>query len=208
MSLIRKFALLLVVATAALSAWAASAPATICVEIIGCPITGKVEMNSVTPTYPVLWHYTATKGTRTFTFRCVDGVGTEFVVINSSPSATEINDQNSTVSALPPNPAFFPSSSTGSVCTRNFYLVLHSACPCPMTPSITSQTNVSCNGLSNGSVSISPGGGSSPYTYSWGGSSSVTSNTTGTFENLEAGTFAVFVRRPAEKKASQFESLN
>jgi len=39
--------------------------------------------------------------------------------------------------------------------------------PTVLTSSISSSTNVSCNGGANGSATVSPSGGTSPYTYSW-----------------------------------------
>ena len=154
-------------------------------------------MTSVTPSYPVLWHYTATIGTRTYTFRSIDRLYTEFSVYNSSSSTTEILDRNTSVIPLPPSPSWTPTTRSGSVCSVNtFYLMTWNSCPCPITPTISSQTNVSCNGLSNGSVSISPNGGSSPYTYSWGGSNSVTAASTGTITGLAAGSYVVTVSDP------------
>ncbi|WP_174514441.1 SprB repeat-containing protein, partial [Chryseobacterium aquaticum] len=52
-----------------------------------------------------------------------------------------------------------------------------------------SQTNVSCNGGSNGSASITVSGGTAPYTYSW----SPTGGTGATATGLSAGTYTVTV---------------
>lgn len=63
-----------------------------------------------------------------------------------------------------------------------------SAVPCTMTASITSQTNVNCNGDATGSLTVSPASGASPYTYSWNnGASSATAN------SLVAGTYTVTI---------------
>ncbi|MBK8845750.1 MAG: SprB repeat-containing protein [Bacteroidetes bacterium] len=51
-----------------------------------------------------------------------------------------------------------------------------------------SGTNVSCNGGSNGSASVTAGGGTSPYSYLW-----TNSATTATAMNLSAGTYTVTV---------------
>ncbi|OFX41966.1 MAG: hypothetical protein A2X08_12575, partial [Bacteroidetes bacterium GWA2_32_17] len=39
--------------------------------------------------------------------------------------------------------------------------------PAILTATITSQTNVTCNGLCNGSATVTPGGGTLPYSYLW-----------------------------------------
>ncbi|WP_374440384.1 SprB repeat-containing protein, partial [Epilithonimonas sp.] len=52
-----------------------------------------------------------------------------------------------------------------------------------------SQTNVSCNGGSNGTATVSASGGTAPYTYSW----SPTGGTAATATGLAAGTYTVTV---------------
>lgn len=49
-------------------------------------------------------------------------------------------------------------------------------------------TNVSCSGGSNGAITITPAGGTSPYTYNWGGGV-----TTQNITNIAAGTYTVTV---------------
>ena len=46
-------------------------------------------------------------------------------------------------------------------------VIVSVAQPAAVTPSISAQSNVSCNGGSNGTATVSPVGGTSPYTYSW-----------------------------------------
>jgi len=58
-----------------------------------------------------------------------------------------------------------------------------------VTVGVTSQTNVSCNGGTNGAATVSASGGSGSYTYSWAPSGG--SGTTAT--NLAAGTYTVTV---------------
>jgi gliding motility-associated-like protein len=53
----------------------------------------------------------------------------------------------------------------------------------------TTPTNVSCFGGSNGSITATPAGGTSPYTYSW----ATTGQTTQTASGLIAGTYTVTV---------------
>jgi hypothetical protein len=60
--------------------------------------------------------------------------------------------------------------------------------PPPITASISSTTNVTCNGGANGSATVEPAGGTSPYTYHWNNN-----QTTQTAINLAAGTYTVTV---------------
>ncbi|MBI5538824.1 MAG: T9SS type A sorting domain-containing protein [Bacteroidia bacterium] len=55
---------------------------------------------------------------------------------------------------------------------------------------ISSQTNVLCHGLCNGSATVTATGGTAPYTYNW---SNVPANTTQTATNLCAGIYTVTV---------------
>ncbi|MCA0133431.1 Ig-like domain-containing protein, partial [Winogradskyella alexanderae] len=61
-----------------------------------------------------------------------------------------------------------------------------------LTESTSSKEDVSCNGESDGSLTISATGGTEPYTYSLDNIDF--SNTTGTFNNLSAGNYTVYVR--------------
>ena len=59
----------------------------------------------------------------------------------------------------------------------------------PLSAIISSSTNVSCNGGSNGLATVTASGGSSPYTYSW----SPSGGTGSTASGLSAGTYTVTV---------------
>jgi hypothetical protein len=58
-----------------------------------------------------------------------------------------------------------------------------------LTASISSQTNVACNGGTNGAATVTPTGGTSPFNYSWSPSGITTATATG----LSAGTYTVIV---------------
>ncbi|WP_281310382.1 MBG domain-containing protein [Flavobacterium flavigenum] len=64
---------------------------------------------------------------------------------------------------------------------------------------VTSQTDVSCNGGSNGTASVSASGGTGGYTYSWSPSGGTAATATG----LSAGTYTVTVTDANGCKATQ-----
>jgi gliding motility-associated-like protein len=51
--------------------------------------------------------------------------------------------------------------------------------PTALTAAITASTNVSCNGGTNGSATVTANGGTAPYTYAWNNSPSTTETATG-----------------------------
>ena len=61
---------------------------------------------------------------------------------------------------------------------------------CSMTASISSQTNIACNGSATGSLTVTPSSGVAPYTYLWDDG---TAQTTATASGLVAGTYEVTV---------------
>ncbi|PZW41439.1 putative secreted protein (Por secretion system target) [Mesonia algae] len=61
---------------------------------------------------------------------------------------------------------------------------------CSMTASISSQTNIACNGSATGSLTVTPSSGTAPYTYLWDDG---TAQTTATATGLAAGTYEVIV---------------
>ncbi|CAH0336457.1 hypothetical protein FVB9288_02159 [Flavobacterium sp. CECT 9288] len=69
--------------------------------------------------------------------------------------------------------------------SRNFIITQ----PTTISTATAAQTNVSCNGGSNGSASVTPSGGAGGYTYSWAPSGGTAATATG----LSAGTYTVTV---------------
>ncbi len=61
--------------------------------------------------------------------------------------------------------------------------------PQALTCTITGSEDVSCNGYADGSISVSAGGGTSPYVYDDGN----TTNTDGSFTGLAAGTYSITI---------------
>lgn len=76
-------------------------------------------------------------------------------------------------------------TNTSSGCTANGNALVTQT---PPVTASTSAVNVSCNGGSNGSATVTPGGGAGNYTYIWSNSS-----TTATISGLAAGTYSVTV---------------
>ena len=76
----------------------------------------------------------------------------------------------------------------GDLVTTSSTSIVLPAASIPLTASITSQTDVSCNGETNGSATVSAQGGQEPYTYAWSDD-----QTTPTASNLAAGTISVTV---------------
>ncbi|SMD05558.1 YDG domain-containing protein, partial [Pedobacter nyackensis] len=73
----------------------------------------------------------------------------------------------------------------GCTATRNYSITQPSA----ISTATGSQTNVSCNGGTNGSASVSPSGGTPGYTYSWSPSGGTAATATG----LAAGSYTVTI---------------
>lgn len=76
----------------------------------------------------------------------------------------------------------------GDLVTTSSTSIVLPAASIPLTASITSQTDVLCNGETNGSATVSAQGGQEPYTYAWSDD-----QTTPTASNLAAGTIGVTV---------------
>ncbi|HTA82431.1 MAG TPA: T9SS type A sorting domain-containing protein [Bacteroidia bacterium] len=104
----------------------------------------------------------------------------------SGPNSFSSTVQNPSISGV-------TSAATG---TYTFTATNANACPTTATLNITqagpvnpttNQTNITCNGAGNGSITVNTTGGTPPYTYSW----SPTGATTQTLNNLAPGTYTV-----------------
>jgi hypothetical protein len=72
----------------------------------------------------------------------------------------------------------------------------------PVSASVSSQTNVSCNGGSNGSIDLTPSGGNAPYTFVWSNTS-----TSEDIAGLAVGVYSVTVTDANACKATQTATL-
>ena len=117
------------------------------------------------------------------------------------------NNGSATVSASGGTPGYtytWSNSQTGATAINlvagTYSVTVHDANNCSTIQSVTisqpsqlsatsSATNTSCNGGSNGTTTVTPSGGTGPYTYSWFPSG----QTTQTATNLSAGTYSVTI---------------
>jgi gliding motility-associated-like protein len=81
---------------------------------------------------------------------------------------------------------YFVTVTDNNGCTSTNSIVINE--PTLLTATITSTTNASCNGVSNGSATVIGGGGIPPYSYLWS-----TGSTNTTVTGLSAGTYTVTV---------------
>jgi gliding motility-associated-like protein len=125
----------------------------------------------------------ASDGELTATVTGGTGAGTYTFAWNSNPSTTNV----ATGLSVAGNPhCVIVTDGNGCVDTACFNLVD----PSPLTASNT-QTNVSCNGGSNGTATVVPTGGTGTYTYLW--DANAASQTTATATGLVAGPYCVTV---------------
>jgi gliding motility-associated-like protein len=153
-------------------------------------------------TAPVTWEFFQPAGTQPITTQaqcvacgfswtfgqCLNGI---FPVTSCNVPAQWVTfATTTTVNA----PATFPIRVTDAVGNIIEYNTLAEIQPCTQCPTITvvvnAQNNVSCNGLSNGSATVSATGGNGAITYTWqpGNLSGASQN------NLAAGTYTVTAR--------------
>jgi len=109
---------------------------------------------------------TASRGKPPYTFAWSNGVTT----------STAINLASTNYSVL-------ITDGEGTSISKNFTIAQNS-----IISGTTSITNVSCNGGNNGSIDLTPTGGSGSYTYNWGGGITTQDRT-----NLTAGTYSVTI---------------
>ncbi len=152
--------------------------------------------------------------TTTFNVGVIAGITSG--IVNSSPASCGTSNGTSTVTAVAggvptysysyDGGAFTAAANTTGLAAGNHTVVVMDVNTCTLsipytvasigspTTSITSFSNVTCFGLSNGSctVAIPAGGGGAPYTYSL--TAPLQSNGTGQFSGLPPGTYNISVR--------------
>ncbi|NJN77676.1 MAG: hypothetical protein HC803_04550, partial [Saprospiraceae bacterium] len=77
---------------------------------------------------------------------------------------------------------------------------------CGLTATIAANNNVTCNGGADGSATVTPSGGNTPYTYLW--SANAASQTTATATGLAAGTYTVTVTDVTSCTVTQTITIN
>ncbi len=122
-----------------------------------------------------------------FGFQCLNG----FTPVTSCSTPAQWVNFATGTNATPPAGATQVQVTDNSGTVTVFTISILSACnsvPCPtITVTNSSQTNISCNGGTNGAVTVSASGGTAPYAYSW-----TPGNLIGaTQSNLAAGTYTV-----------------
>jgi gliding motility-associated-like protein len=65
--------------------------------------------------------------------------------------------------------------------------------PIPMSLPVVTPTSVTCFGGMNGSIAVSPSGGTTPYTYAWSGPPGFNTSNSATITNLKAGNYVITV---------------
>lgn len=143
------------------------------------------SMDNPVPSLPYFWYgCTGTAGPNIFTFlnSTPGGVplGWCFCPANTSYGKLITTSDQDWIQNIGSFPA-------GINLMKNIFkhLITPGLCGPGLNISITSQTNVSCNGGSNGAATISVSGGTPPYTYSWapsgGSNASISGRTAGTY---------------------------
>jgi gliding motility-associated-like protein len=122
-----------------------------------------------------------------FGFQCLNG----FTPVTSCSTPAQWTNFATGTNATAPGGVTQVQVTDNSGTSTTFTIANLTACnsnPCPtITLTNTTQTNVSCNGGTNGSVTVSASGGTAPYTYNW-----TPGNLVGaTQSNLSAGTYTV-----------------
>ena len=111
--------------------------------------------------------------------------GTGTLTYNWTPG-NPTGDGTASVSGLPAG-TWTCTITDANSCTKTQSVTITQ--PSVITSSVSSQTNVSCNGGSNGSATITASGGTGPYTYSWAPSGGTAATATG----LAAGPYTVTI---------------
>jgi gliding motility-associated-like protein len=108
-----------------------------------------------------------------------------------NPGAIAGSSSSTTISGLAAGTYNFTVTSASGCTSVPSSAVLINAAPAAPSLTTVSQSNVSCNGGSNGGFSVTGSGGVPPYQYKTG---TAAYQPSGTFENLRAGTYTVTIQ--------------
>ena len=113
--------------------------------------------------------------------------GSEYVYSWTGPNGFTSSEQN--ISELAPG-TYIVNITDSLDCSFEFEYEINE--PDPLEIIVVEQSDVQCNGIFDGIISISPQGGAAPYTYEWTKDGVFFSNEQN-IDNLEPGTYVVFL---------------
>jgi gliding motility-associated-like protein len=156
----------------------------------GCQTTSNITLTQPNPLAQTISAFTYPSGTNISCFGLSDGA-VDLTITGGVPGFTYLWNNGAVSQDLSGVPV---GSYNVTITDANGCQIISSITltePTPLTASVTafvypSGTNISCFGLSDGSIDLTIGGGNSGYTYSWGGS-----QTTQDVANIPAGTYNV-----------------
>ena len=150
-------------------------------------LNGCADTQSVQLTEPTAIDLSALTTADVSCFGLADGTAQMTVAGGSSPYSFLWSDNSTASSRSALDTGMYSVTVTdANSCTADTSFMI--AQPSQLQASIASSTNISCFGGSNGSITTSVSGGSSPYTYAWNNSSS-----SANLNNLGAGSYIVTV---------------
>ena len=143
-------------------------------DVTGCTASDAMVVSIVTPTVTITGNSLICPGGSTTLTASGSGTGTYLWSTGAVTSAITVNPSTTTIYAVTYNQGGCTATATVTVTISAITLT-------------DTNTSVTCNGGTNGSVNLTVAGGTSPYTYNWGGVA--TEDRT----NLTAGIYTVTV---------------
>ncbi len=152
---------------------------------------GCTTSNSISITQPAVLVASVASSTNVSCNGLSDGAATTSASGGTTPYTYLWNDANNTttatVSGLPAG-SYAVTITDNNGCSSTALVSITE--PTALTSTITASSNATCNGLSNGSATVSPAGGTTPYTYLW---NDINTTTTAAVNGLAAGNYTVTV---------------